>query len=289
MIRTKRYMFILLATAAILSCSLPKKDYTSPAGYDFTKPDKFNMPSSLLEISGLAFNDGRSDTVYSIQDEDGKVFRQKWDVKKQKNIKFARNDDFEDLAILRQMVFALNSDGVVYSFPLSEFGKKKSDKTREFKQLVPKGEYEGLYADTETNKIYIMCKSCPGDKKMKTATGYIFDYDSKEDRLIPADSFKLDLRRLEILNHKLKPKFAASALTRNTRTNEWFILSSANKLLLVADAQWTIKAAHRLNSSMFNQPEGIAFDKDMNLFIANEGDEITDGNILKFSHASNQK
>ena len=289
MIRYNQYIFLLLAATAISSCSLPKKDYTSPDGYDLTNPDKFNMPSSLLEISGLAFNEGNSDTVYSVQDEDGKVFRQKWDVKKQKNIKFARNDDFEDIAILRQKVFVLNSDGTIYSFPLTEFGNKKTDMTKESKKLVPKGEYEGLYADPETDKIYVMCKSCPVDKKAKTSTGYIFNYDADVDSIIPVDSFKLDLTKLKALNPKLKNKFDASALTRNTKTNEWYLLSSANKLLLIADAQWNIKSAHRLNSSKFNQPEGIAFDSEMNLFICNEGDEITDGNILKFSYVEAQK
>lgn len=282
------YVFILLESVFFLSCSNPKNKYSSPTGYDFTKADKFNMPSSLLEISGIAFNEGNSDTVYSVQDEDGKLFRQKWDVKKQKNIKFARNDDFEDVSIMHQRAFILNSNGSVYSFPLTEMNKKETEQAREAKHLVPKGEYEGLFADGETNKVYIICKSCPVDKKAKTATGYIFDYNALTDSLIAIDTFKLDLRQLKVVNAKLKTSFSASALARNAKTNEWYILSSANKLLLVADAEWNIKTAHRLNSSVFNQPEGIAFDSAQNLFISNEGDEVTDGNILKFKYVHKQ-
>lgn len=283
------YILILMAGLTVLSCGNPKNKYTSPEGYDFTKADKFNMPSSLLEISGIAFNEGNSDIVYSVQDEDGKLFRQQWDVKKQKHTKFAPNDDFEDLSIMHQKVFILNSNGSVYSFPLSESLKKETKQAKEAKRIVPKGEYEGLFADAENNKIYIMCKSCPVDKKAKTATGYIFDYDSTADSLISIDSFKLDLKQLKALNSKLKTSFSASALARNPKTNEWYILSSANKLLLVTDAAWNIKAAHRLNSSVFNQPEGIAFDSAQNLFISNEGDEVTDGNILKFKYVYKQK
>ncbi|MNL43433.1 hypothetical protein D3C87_1659450 [compost metagenome] len=62
------------------------------------------------------------------------------------------------------------------------------------------------------------------------------------------------------------------------------MLSSTDKLLLVTDANWKIKEAHKLNSSTFNQPEGMAFDQELNLYISNEGDEITDGNILKFRY-----
>ena len=288
MIRSFCIYLTLSALAVIMSCGNAKK-YTSPAGYDFTEADKFNMPSSLLEISGIAFDEGNSDIVYSVQDEDGKLFRQKWDVKKQKNTKFARNDDFEDVSIMHQRAFVLNSDGSIYSFPLSEISKKKADQVKEHKRLVPKGEYEGLFADAVTNKLYIMCKDCPVDKKAKTATGYSFDYDTQTDSLVGIDSFKLDLKQLKTLKTKLKTSFSASALARNAKTNEWFILSSANKALIITDAQWNIKAAHRLSSSVFNQPEGIAFDKDQNLFISNEGDEVTDGNILKFKYVNRQK
>ena len=70
----------------------------------------------------------------------------------------------------------------------------------------------------------------------------------------------------------------------NQLTKEWYILSTANKLLLVTDTSWVIKEVHKLNSSVFNQPEGLAFDNQNNLFISNEGDEITDGNIIKFRY-----
>ncbi|RZK63080.1 MAG: SdiA-regulated family protein, partial [Pedobacter sp.] len=32
----------------------------------------------------------------------------------------------------------------------------------------------------------------------------------------------------------------------------------------------------------FNQPEGIAFDRDNNLYISNEGGDLSAGNILMF-------
>ncbi|RZK46858.1 MAG: SdiA-regulated family protein, partial [Pedobacter sp.] len=38
------------------------------------------------------------------------------------------------------------------------------------------------------------------------------------------------------------------------------------------------------SSNTFNQPEGIAFDKDGNLFISNEGSETQTGNILRFDY-----
>lgn len=283
------YMNVLCFTALVAvfgayACKNPVNKYTSPKGYDFGKPDKFSMPSSLLEISGIAFHNGISDTVYSIQDEDGKLFRQKWDVKKQYHMKFAPKGDFEDLAIFNEMVFVLKSDGVIYSFPFTEAVKDESNTVKVRKGLIPKEEYEGMYADPQTNKVYVLCKKCDLDKKMKQVTGYVFDYNAESDSLITLGDFKVDLSRLKELNSKLKTSLSPSALAKNPKTNEWYILSSTNKLLLIADANWNIKEAHRLNSSTFNQPEGIAFDRDLNLYISNEGDEVSDGNILKFRH-----
>ncbi|WP_316789044.1 SdiA-regulated domain-containing protein [Pedobacter frigoris] len=281
------FFYILVMVVSFFgaySCQNPNGKYTSPKGYNFDKPDKFNMPSSLLEISGIAFYKNNSDTVYSIQDEDGKLFRQKWDVKKQKNMKFASKGDFEDLAIFNERVFVLKSNGALYTFPFSEAVKEESKNVKETKHIIPKAEYESIYADPATSKLYVLCKSCPVDKKQKQITGYLLDYKADLDSIVLADSFKLDLNQIKAVNPKLKPSLSPSAMTKNPKTNEWYILSSANKLLVITDEKWKIKAVHKLNSSTFNQPEGIAFDKDMNLFISNEGDEITDGNIIKFKY-----
>ncbi|MGY4386143.1 uncharacterized protein YjiK [Pedobacter sp. UYP24] len=267
----------------ISSCKNDNK-YSSPIGYDFTKAEKFNMPSSLLEISGIAFKNGKSDTVYSIQDEDGKLFRQQWQVKKQQNLKFASKGDFEDLAIIKDMVIAFKSNGSFYTFPLNEMGKKETKNVKEAKKLVPKGEYEGIYADQKNSEIYVLCKSCPIDKKKKQVTGYILKFNVDQIAFALADSFKVDLKKIPVLNPKLKSNLNPSALAKNILTNEWYILSTMNKLLVVTDSSWNIKELHKLNSSVFNQPEGLAFDRQNNLFISNEGDELTDGNVLKFKY-----
>lgn len=278
------YLFAAFSVFFGYACKNPINKYTSPQGYDFSKAEKFNMPSSLLEISGIAFHNGVSDTVYSIQDEDGKLYRQKWDVKKQYHMKYAGRGDYEDLSIFNEMVFILKSNGTIYSFPFAEAVKQESNLVKENKKLVPKAEYEGMYGDSQTNKLYVLCKSCDVDKKMKRVTGYIFDYNVGEDSLNAAGEFNIDLSDLKSFNPKLKTSLKPAALAKHPKTGEWYVLSSTDKLLLITDANWKIKEAHKLNSSTFNQPEGIAFDEQLNLYISNEGDEVTDGNILKFSY-----
>lgn len=279
------YVFVAVASFfGAYSCHSPKEKYSSPKGYDFKKPEKFTMPASLLEISGIAFYHFNSDTVYSIQDEDGKLFRQAWDVKKQKNMKFGPKGDYEELAIMGEKVFILKSNGSIYSFAITEALKKESDQVKESKHVLPKAEYEGMYADEKASKIYVICKTCSVDKKAKQVTGYVLDYDLARDSITLNGTFKIDLNQIKRLNPEAKTSLNPSALTRNPSTNEWYILASANKQLVITDEQWKIKEVHRLNSSTFNQPEGIAFDKNLNLFISNEGDEVNEGNILKFKY-----
>lgn len=287
MIKTiyKKLVYTIFALVATVTygCKNPEGKYTSPKGYDLNHPDKFNMPESLLEISGIAFYHDKSDTVYSIQDEDGDLFRQAWGKKKQWHMTFGPKKDYEDLAILKETVIVLNSDGSLYAFPFAERLKEKVENLNIFKDILPKGEYESIYADQQTNQLYLLCKNCKTDKKDKHMSGTIFTYNDSKKELISSGNFSMDLSALIADETILKSGLKASALTRDPHTGEWYILSSVNKLLIVATPDWKVKSVHKLNSSIFNQPEGLAFDDQMNLYISNEGDELTDGNILKFA------
>ena len=284
----KQLLLLLpLAVMTILyACKPEVNKYSSPAGYDLNTPEKFNMPESLLEISGMAFYHDRPDTVYSVQDEDGDLFRQAWGIKKQKHTTFSKKGDYEDVAILNETVMVLKSNGSLFVFPFAEVTKKKVEDLKEWKDLLPKGEYESIYADQQSNQVYLLCKNCKDDKKDKSMSGSIFTWNAANKELIASGQFVMDLSGLiekeEILKTGLKP----SALSRDTHTGDWYILSSVNKVLIVASADWKVKSVHRLNSSVFNQPEGLAFDKDRNLYISNEGDELGAGNILKFNYQS---
>jgi hypothetical protein len=211
---------LMLTMATSLSCKNANR-YTSPSGYDFKKGDKFNMPSSLLEISGITFHNGKSDTVYSIQDEDGKLYKQQWDVKKQKNVKFASKGDFEDLAVIDSNVIVLKSNGSLYVFSLKETNEKETKEVREFKNLFPKAEYESIYADQPTGNVYVLCKSCPQDKKNKQVTGYQLKYDHQTGALDSSATFVINLKPIPDLNAKLKANLNPSAMAKNTMTDEF--------------------------------------------------------------------
>jgi uncharacterized protein YjiK len=271
---------MMLSIASLFACKpKTKTSVQQPAlNYDLTAGEKFNMPESLLEISGLTFNNDDPSSIYAIQDEDGRLFTLSWGIKKARSIKFGPKGDYEDLAILNGRVYVITSSSDFYSFPLN--AEDISTSVQNWENFLPKAEYESLYADVKEQTLYVLTKSA-GKKKRQTL-GYKIKIDNNSKDLGTVSEFKFDQDAIQKLGFKIKSGLRVSALTRHPKSLEWYILSSAEKLLVVASPDWQIKAVYDLDSSTFNQPEGITFDKDLNLYISNEGDEITNGNILKF-------
>jgi hypothetical protein len=54
--------------------------------------------------------------------------------------------------------------------------------------------------------------------------------------------------------------------------------------LMITDANWKVKDVYPLDPRRFRQPEGLAFDTAGNMYISNEGDEVSNGNVLKFEY-----
>ncbi|WP_460678238.1 SdiA-regulated domain-containing protein [Mucilaginibacter koreensis] len=277
---------VLLLTACTLqwACVKGQKEvsYISPPGYDLGKPKKFLMGDDLLEISGFVFNHGNTDTVYAEQDEDGRIYRFKLGEKSVKDTRFAKHGDYEDIAILNRQVFVLKSNGAIYNFPLDSVVHERLENVREFKHLLPEGEYEGMYGDSVTQKLYVLCKNCSTDKTSKSNSGYMLKLGT-DGTLQPAGNFEIKVKQIDKLaNEEDKIKFRPSALARHPLNEQWYILSSVNNLLVVADKNWKVTDVYHLNPQVFLQPEGMAFDKIGNLYISNEGDEISSGNLLMF-------
>jgi hypothetical protein len=269
-------IFMMISTA----CS-QKPKFEGPKGYDINMPQKIVMPISLEEISGIAFYKGNSDTVYAQEDENGKLYFLHPGDKKASYFKFGKHGDYEDVAICNNTVIMLRSNGTLFTFPLADIYQQEAEgNVTEWKDLLPKGEYEGMYADELSKLIYVICKNCADEKSSKIANGYIFQL-SGDGKITQNGTFTVDVQDIESLAGEKKIKFHPSALAWNHHTNEWYIISSINKLLVVTDSNWKVTATYKLNPALYIQPEGIAFDKNGNLYISNEGGDLHSGNILK--------
>lgn len=277
------FAYFLLGCFILLGCNNAAQ-YKSPAGYDINKPEKFLMPQSLKEISGIAFLKGNSDTIFAIEDEDGKLYFFSPETEKTSYSKFGKKGDYEDVAVLNNSTFAvLKSDGSILLFPAAETGKEKIDSVQGYENVLPKGEYEGLFAADD--KLYALCKNCSGDKEEKEVSVYMLD-PFAGGGLSVAGSFKIDLSMIQPEEGKGKMKFHPSCIAKNPVTNEWYIVSSVNKMLLVLDAQWKIKGYFPLDPSLFKQPEGLAFSAKGDMYISNEGGDGY-ANILLFRYSKN--
>jgi DNA-binding beta-propeller fold protein YncE len=269
---------LMLLTAA--RCTHHKKTI-SPQEYDLTKPTVYTMPSVLDEISGVTFKNGNPDTIYAEQDEEGKVFYFHPGDKEVQHTKFSKKGDYEDIAVYNGYIIMLRSDGVFFTFPLGDIYNKEAANVNEQQGLLPEGEYESLYADENSKTLYVLCKNCGNDKVDQTIPGYTLQLDA-EGKLRLKDTFSIDEKIIAALAGEKKIRFKPSALAKNPLTNEWYIISSVNKMLLVTDSQWKPIKTYRLNAAFFTQPEGIAFDKNGNLYISNETGEGYNGTILQF-------
>ena len=238
---------------------------------------------SPLEISGITFKDGNSNILYAEQDEEGKVYYLKPGDTKAQHTKFGKNGDYEDIAICGDKMILLRSDGSLYVFPFSEIGKPEAANVQEYKNVLPGGEYEGLFCDNATRQLYALCKNCRNADASEAATGYILSL-TASGAIEQQGGFSISVKEITSIAKQKQMKFQPSALALHPVSHDWYILSSVNKLLVITDQNWKVKEAYHLNPSIYLQPEGIAFDKNANLYISNEGSKISNGSVLKMQY-----
>ena len=271
---------LMIALALIFSsCSSNgQKKMKSPERYDLNKPEIINLSKKIDQISGIAYSPD-DNSLYAIDDDNGDLYHIPLEQDpKIKKWKFGKNADFEDVVFVDSTFYVLESRGRIikfpWKFPINDSLVKKFDL-----QLNGLNEFETLYYDSSSGRLILLCKECDVDKN-KTVSAYAFD--------IHADSFitkpVLELKRKDLkktLDEKLK-RLKPSAGTMDPATGNIFIISSINKLLIVADKEYNVKDVYELNRELFGQPEGICFAPDGTLFVSNEAGPESKANILIF-------
>ncbi len=252
--------------------------------YDLSKPQRYKMHENLAEISGIALQNFDSNLFYAQQDEDGQVFTFKLDDLKTQAYTFGKPGDYEDIAINDRYIFVLRSDGQLFSFPIAELEAGKIQSTHQQKNLVPKGEYEGLAFNSDRSELIILCKECKVDRGTKAISAYKFSVDERG-HLSPLSTISIDSKLVLERSNVKKSKFKPSALAQHPKTQEWYILSSINNCLAIADENFQIKEIISLSKADHPQPEGITFDQAYTLYISNEAASKIDlGTILSYPY-----
>lgn len=284
------HFITILSLLILISCESIGQEYDSPPGYDLNNPKVYKMPDkhNLVEISGHAFYKGNKDTIYVEQDEKGAVYTLV--LKDEGKVDFVRESvfkargDFEDIAILNETVIMMRSMGRFYTFEYDQLQNERIKPYSVWKRMSPDGEYESLYADNETNKVYLLCKECDVDDGKDEISGYIYNW--KEEELKPAGEFKIDTKKIIEKSYRKdkKKRFKPSAMTFNKNTGEWYIISSINKVLVTVDQDWQVKRVYNIDPEIYIQPEGLAFDNEHNLYISSEGNKTHRGRIFVYPY-----
>jgi uncharacterized protein YjiK len=269
--------------------------------YDLEHPTSiYKMPEALTEISGISFHQDDDTQIYAEQDEKGRLYWLKPGDQTAKYYDFGKDGDYEDLAFVGKQAVLLKSNGVLYSFDFTPAADKEgtpvTGSLQEWKDLVPKGEYEGLFADAARNQLYLLCKDCKSEDHKKKVSVYRLDNDAGH--WVRGAVYHIDVSQISTLvdptgqdngkkgkkgKKEKKVDFKPSALCQDPLTHQWYVLSSINKMLVVLGTDWQVKAVHTLSRKLYAQPEGICFDKQHNLYISNEGQLPGEATLLKFA------
>jgi uncharacterized protein YjiK len=276
------YLIIFLFSCAIVfiaaACTEKGTTFPSPEGYNINKPVETRLPAVLDEISGIIYYP-KDKSLFAIHDERGWLFKIFVDGKtKIEKWKFSPGADYEDVALTDSTFFALKSNGNIEAF---RFARPDSPLLRILHSpLKGKNEFETLYLDSVRQLLLLVCKQCEFDKN--TTSVYGFDY--KQMRFLDSPVFQIDEKSIEKkLGDKIS-RFKPSAANINPRTGELFVISSVNKLLLVADRDGKVKDVFQLDPKYFKQPEGLTFTPQGDLLISNESAKVGAATILFFKY-----
>lgn len=246
--------------------------------YDLNNPDeKYMLPDYLKEISGLSFYDEKR--LLCVQDEKAVIYVMDLDGRgEMKKFDFGKNGDFEDIAVVGKIVYVLRSDGRI--FGIENFDRDDREVKEYNTPLSAKNDTEGLTYDKSANSLFIACKGSPAVDKDIPYKGYraIYKFDLVEMKLDKTPAYLVDLKRSD--SYKVSG-FQPSGMAISPLNDQIYIISSAGKVLVIIDRQGKVLDLHKLDTEIFQQPEGICFSPSGDLFISNEG-RGGKGYILKF-------
>jgi uncharacterized protein YjiK len=247
--------------------------------YNFTSPDeKMELGKHLHEISGMAYIPAK-DQILTENDEKGDIFTIDFKNKNDKvdKEKFGGKGDYEDIVYTDTAIYMLVATGSIVQVDT----KDSSFNTTEFVLPGEKNEFETLYLDKDRTSLIMLCKECAHEKKTDVRVAYQFDLNTHT--FNPAPAYTIDIKEIQKMLGDDKAEFKPSAAGINPVTGKLYIVASVGKLLVVADKNTgKPEQVFRLDPSMYNQPEGMTFAPNGDLYISNEGGEGI-ATILRFS------
>jgi uncharacterized protein YjiK len=266
-----------LSKFTYVAISDSEKVLVNKSGYNFSAPDeKMELGKHLHEISGLAYIPGKN-LFLGENDEKGDIFT--FDFKNKNDnvgkIRFGGKGDYEDIVHTDTAAYMLIATGSV----VQVMTKDSSFTTKEF--TLDRGgnsEFESMYLGADGKSLVLLCKECSKEKD-EVRTAYRFDLATLTFSSEPL--YSINIADIKKLLSDDKAEFKPSAAGINPINGKLYMVASVGKLLVIADKLGKVEQVFRLDPVMYNQPEGMAFAINGDLYISNEGGEGI-ATILKF-------
>lgn len=291
-------MFVSLVLA-FSSCSQPEARQKNQKHLSYRQSLKYNLREAdeelLLsdndsEISGLT-KFGKNQLLF-LNDEDGKVFQ--YDLKKKKiqeSFKFWKKGDFEGIEFIGNRVYTLQSDGDIISFEIedNEAVRVKKEET----PLSQDNDTEGLGYDPVDKVLLIACKEDGSFEDNEVLGRVVYAYDPLNEELLktPVIQVRWEQIRDFLKSHGLdifindSRRFKPSAVAVHPIDSNYYVLSTTGKSLIVFDRKGEIVFYYTVPRKILEQPEGICFDDNGDMYLSSEGDEERP-RIVKFKMKS---
>ena len=285
-----RFLLLVVGWANFMACKEKSSSSSSAARdstvvtpvqkghYDLSKPEGITLGDRLHEISGIVYISDH--IILGENDEHGKIFSidpSKPGDTEYPSVRFGGKGDYEDIAVVDSTAYLLISDGEIVEVP--GYTKGGDIAGTIIAQMGGKhNEFETLYYDKAVNSLIMVCKSCHHEKD-EIRTAYRFDLSTKKF----SDTAYYTIPIIDVAR-KLNDNsisFRPSAAAINPVQNKLYILASVGKLLVITDKHGKVEEAFKLDPAIFNQPEGITFAPNGDMFISNEGGEGK-ATLLKF-------
>lgn len=238
--------------------------------YRFDAPSaSFDMPAELFEISGLTLLNDKQ--LGAIQDELGNLYVLDIESGKLvKTIRFAGTGDYEGIERVGERLFVLRADGMVIELTGWQSGKIKP--VAFDNDLGTKAcNAEGLGADGKG--LVIACKE---DNKNGRNSMYLY-------ALQAAGLGEATLVELDPAGVPGEKSLRPSAIAQHPITGDMILLSSKRELLIALGPKGEVKDTWDIKPAKLEQPEGLAFLPNGDLFISSEGKKGP-GRVMRFAY-----
>ena len=256
----------LVDTRAVLPRKISLESYDLKA----ETATRWKLPGRLKEISGLAMT--MDNRLLAHSDEKGIIYE--IDYQKGLIVKAFQlvdmtapvADDFEGIATVDDRVYLITSSGRLYE--CSEGAADESVLYNIYATGVGRDyEIEGLAHDANRRALLLMGKSSRRpDLKEQLA---IYHWSTDEKQL--SEDAHIVIPVIEFSRHIGGKKFQPSGIERHPASGNYFVVAARQRAIAEVTPDGRVVAAKQFPTEWHRQSEGITFDADGTLIIADEG------------------